>query len=277
MTFYTVTTGDIVAAADPNQFADAFNGGTNTQIWPSNNAGVTPIVAVLNSAPITDSAVIAAVVTGDSTSGRMFFVIRGADGYGALYGGTGTTPTAHMHAMASGWGFEEAPSLLAGGYMTSYITNMADSDDKIGFSLYGITDLGIVSNNHAVVLQHGYGGIWLKTNNYYNGSNDIYVFSSTAAQVSIGPSGMIFRQNSNTPSAGNPISWGNSSYFALANSFSGSGAGTFSHGLGTTPGFVGITVNQTNTTGTVGVNSIGSSTVHVNLFNSGAWVGVAIK
>lgn len=58
--------------------------------------------------------------------------------------------------------------------------------------------------------------------------------------------------------------------------FSGSGAGTFNHGLGRTPQWVGITENVLNATMTVGVDTIGSTTVHVNTGTSSAWIGLAI-
>lgn len=58
--------------------------------------------------------------------------------------------------------------------------------------------------------------------------------------------------------------------------FNGTGAGTFTHGLGRTPGWVGITTTEANSTETVGVDSIGSSTVHVNQgVSSWPWIGLA--
>lgn len=58
--------------------------------------------------------------------------------------------------------------------------------------------------------------------------------------------------------------------------FSGTGAGTFSHGLGTTPLWVGITDSQGSSTMTVGVDTIGSTTCHVNTGASHTWRGVAV-
>lgn len=55
----------------------------------------------------------------------------------------------------------------------------------------------------------------------------------------------------------------------------GNGAGTFSHGFAQTPTWVGITMVVTNSTMTVGVDGIGSTTVHVNVGLAGAfWQGV---
>lgn len=58
--------------------------------------------------------------------------------------------------------------------------------------------------------------------------------------------------------------------------FSGSGAGTYTHGCGIIPDWIGITENTTNSTMTVGVDSIGGTTVHVNVGVGGtSWIAVA--
>lgn len=64
--------------------------------------------------------------------------------------------------------------------------------------------------------------------------------------------------------------------FHVSSFFSGSGSGTFSHGLGATPSWVGITSNVVNSTFTVGVDTVGASTVHVNQASgAGAFLGMA--
>ena len=65
-------------------------------------------------------------------------------------------------------------------------------------------------------------------------------------------------------------------HFHPSGFFNGTGAGTFSHGLGVTPQWVGITEDVVNSTMTVGVDTLGSSTVHVNVGVAGqAWIGIA--
>lgn len=59
--------------------------------------------------------------------------------------------------------------------------------------------------------------------------------------------------------------------------FSGTGAGTFNHSLGATPSWVGITDSQSGSTMTVGVDTYGSTTVHVNTGAGHTWVGVAMN
>lgn len=62
--------------------------------------------------------------------------------------------------------------------------------------------------------------------------------------------------------------------------FSGTGPGTYNMGGGTgwaAPNFVGVTTTEVNSTETVGVDTIGSSTCHVNMPNSWPFVGYAVK
>lgn len=59
--------------------------------------------------------------------------------------------------------------------------------------------------------------------------------------------------------------------------FNGTGQGTYTHGLSVTPDYVGITSTESNSSQTVGVDSLGSSTVHVNMPNAWPFVGVATK
>lgn len=57
--------------------------------------------------------------------------------------------------------------------------------------------------------------------------------------------------------------------------FSGTGSGTFNHNCGTTPDFIAITENVSNATMTVGVDTIGSTTAHVNTGTASAWIAIA--
>lgn len=84
--------------------------------------------------------------------------------------------------------------------------------DKIGYSLDGSTDVGIDAQAHALSLGSGT-GITLKMNNYYDGSNDRFINSSSVAlQLAITATAVAVRQSTNTPSAGAVITWGSYSY-----------------------------------------------------------------
>lgn len=65
--------------------------------------------------------------------------------------------------------------------------------------------------------------------------------------------------------------------YAPVSFFSGSGTGTFNHGLGATPSWVGITCSQGGSSMTVGVDVIGSTTVHVVAGAAFSWNGVAMN
>lgn len=62
-----------------------------------------------------------------------------------------------------------------------------------------------------------------------------------------------------------------------SNQFSGTGSGTYTHGMSNAPNFVGITQNVGGSTTSVGVDSIGSTTCHVNIFGGGAFVAWVVK
>ena len=60
------------------------------------------------------------------------------------------------------------------------------------------------------------------------------------------------------------------------NFFAGTGSGTFNHGLGFTPQWIGITDNSAGGSQTEGVASIGSTTCVVTTGSGHAWKGIAI-
>lgn len=162
---------------------------------------------------------------------------------------------------------------------TKPLVDVADANAQIGFGLTGSNDTGIYDDTHNVGIGSGTNA-YMKLNNYYDGANDRFTNSSGAAiqVVTNTTNGLQWRKSTNTATANGIITWGSYQAFGSQISyFSGSGAGTFSHGLGTTPSWVGITENVSNATMTVGVDSIGSTTVHVNTGTSSAWIGIAIK
>jgi hypothetical protein len=67
------------------------------------------------------------------------------------------------------------------------------------------------------------------------------------------------------------LSFNNSGSMSGINSFSGSSSGTFTHGLSATPTSCWVTQNVSNSTDTVGSDSYGSSTIHVNINGSFAF------
>lgn len=159
------------------------------------------------------------------------------------------------------------------------LVDAADANAQVGFGLTGSNDTGIYDDTHPVSLGSGT-AVFLKLNTYFDGTNDRFTNNAGAAieVVTNATNGLQWRSSNNTPTAGAIISWNAYQTFGKQVSyFSGTGAGTVSHGLGTTPSWVGITENVASSTMTVGVDSIGSTTVHVNTGTASAWIGIAIK
>lgn len=71
-----------------------------------------------------------------------------------------------------------------------------------------------------------------------------------------------------THPSGNDLTWGSC--------FNGSATGTYSHNCQQTPIWIGITCDNLNSSETVGVDSIGSSTVHVTVGAALPWIGHAV-
>lgn len=120
--------------------------------------------------------------------------------------------------------------------------------------------------------------LYLKIDNYFDGVNDrVTTANAQPIQVRLDHLGLAIRFSTNSGPTGTVITWGGFNYFPRTSFFNGTGAGTFSHGLATGPNWVGITENVTNSTETVGADTLGVSTVHVNLGVGGtAWLGTAM-
>ncbi len=103
--FYTVTSGNITASADINQYANILNGSVSGQVAVKNASS--PLAAYLASAPSSDTTDAGAGVSGDAVH-RVSLYIRGADGYGGVRGGTGSALTAHLYAQSGGWRIDES-------------------------------------------------------------------------------------------------------------------------------------------------------------------------
>lgn len=119
--------------------------------------------------------------------------------------------------------------------------------------------------------------MYLKIDNYFDGTTDrIYTANGQAVQVRYDHLGLYERFAANSGPAGTAITWQAFNQIPQQAFFSGSGAGTFTHGLASGPAWVGITMNVVNSTMTVGIDSRSSTTVHVNVGLAGAaWLGVS--
>jgi hypothetical protein len=113
--FVLVVSGNPTNAADLNQLINALNGASNASVTVQNTNTATPLAAQLATAPGSDIATNASQVTSDAKF-RIAQYIRGADGYGGIMAGAGSTPTAHLYARSNGWKIDE--SLAIGGALS---------------------------------------------------------------------------------------------------------------------------------------------------------------
>lgn len=110
--FVDVVTGNATVATNVNQLVDALNGSVASQVTLlSTNNSTTPLFLHLPSAPTSDLTVAQADVAGDGFA-RMSHYVRGADGYGGIRGGKGTSFTAHLYAQSGGWKIDEALTVV---------------------------------------------------------------------------------------------------------------------------------------------------------------------
>lgn len=130
----------------------------------------------------------------------------------------------------------------------TFLTNGAGFLTAVAYSATGLHNNGI--GNYAFAAAASNGAV------YFDGGN----FRSTGA-------GTVFLKAISFITGSNTI---NSISF-----FSGTGSGTFSHGLGITPLWVGITDNASGSSQTEGAASYGSTTVVITTGSGHAWKGIA--
>ncbi len=167
--FYTVLSGAIVNAADPNQYANTFNGTTGTQtITPTAATNSTAaFIGYLPSPPTGDQFVIGASVAGDSST-RLALYVRG-DGYGGLWAGSGTTITAKWYAQSSGWVTPQSIT-VQGALTVSGSTSLAGLNTSGAGTIGGTLSVGSTVTTGGDVNLAGGGHYWLN-NTSINGES----------------------------------------------------------------------------------------------------------
>lgn len=182
-----------------------------------------------------------------------------------------TSPNQYIANYTAGY-----PSTLRGGVFGHGTANT----NMIGYNLAGQSGLdGVLSA--AVAILSGSGAL-IRNNFYYDGTNFIYIASDKACQLAFvapptGPSALVPAYDpAPSGTAGNPITFQQRMYLAGASFFSGTGDGVFSHGLGVTPEWVGLTDSASGSTQTVGAASYTSTQVTISTGAGHAWKGVAM-
>lgn len=83
------------------------------------------------------------------------------------------------------------------------------ASQSVGATLNGSTDTGIYSLSTAVSVISGT-TVWLKQNNYFNGTNDLFANNGTAQQLNVGNGGFLgFRISTASGTAGGTVTWNN--------------------------------------------------------------------
>jgi len=237
MSLTAVVAGNYTNATDINQIINAWNGAADNQIVPTNTAtGGTVLIPTITAAPASDTAIVACTVSGDSGTGRSYLYVRGADGYGGLAGGTGTTTTAHLYAQSYGWYIPETLEVGGNGGFAGNMTSTSLNVNGPGTITGNLTMGGQVLGNssQASALQA-------------NGS------SSVILQAHASNAGWLYGGNTSGISC-----------------FSGVGSGTYSHGLSVTPAAILVTISGSGNVCRVTVTSKGATTCYIYVDQTGA-------
>lgn len=284
MSFATVTAGNPTLATDINQYANALNGTTAGAISLLGASSTSqPFAANLPSAPVANQTVAAVGVTADTTPRAGFYIA--STGFGGMQlGNGGASLAAHIRGIAGGarvdenWTVGGALSVVGSSSFAGITNSGTFSSDAGAFTSDGsghvsaaslATSAGVTVGSGLTVTAGGLlvsaGGITVTASGVTINGGALSVPASNTSQVLLAPStGVAFRNNQGT------------GVFGLV-SFIGTGPGTYTHGINTTPAFVGVTPNQLNSSQTVGVDTIGFPTVHVDMPNSWPFVALAMK
>lgn len=232
-----------------NAIVNALSGSaSNNFIFLATANNQVPLTAHLPSAPSSDQAVLWSDISAD-TAARIATYIRSSDGYGGLMGGAGGSITAHLYAQSGGWLIPEA--LTVTGTITGTCTNANNLGGGGAFTT--AADSG---NSQNILASTSPGGgamaILLRAFNGTSSTNILSIGSSSPSGASQ------FRDNGGL--------------YYNANMFtSGTGSGTFSHNFGTTPHICLPICNASNSSQTMGYDTLGSSTVHITAGGGLAW------
>jgi len=250
--FTAVATGNPTNATDINQLINAFNGTTaSSQMNPTSTANTVNCWDVmLPSSPGSDQPSNTIGITGDSLY-RAGFYVTGASGHlGGIFVADGSNIKGHMYGVSSGFRITESltidTNLTVSGaashsgsatfsgtasfsntttfsgnvtfdnnilMSTANLANAAITNQYFGFGLNGSGDMGLYAGDGSNISFISSSGIWTKWNNYSDGSNDRYLTTNGAMQMSnfIAPAGVgnvMGIRIAGSGTAGSVITWG---------------------------------------------------------------------
>lgn len=244
--FYDVTTGNTILAADLNQFADKMNGTTAAGLIVSGGASAfVPFTGTITATPGSDQQMSWYAVSADTTA-RIGEYIRSSDGYGGIRGGVGSSYAANLYAQSSGWKTDQSLTIASA-------LTVAGTTSLAGVTTSGNTTVGgTLTVSGATTLA----GFSATGNGSVSGT-----FSAGATTIS----GQFTIQNGNTFITGpNFTSIHSNGYGSQVKQNSVSSTGNVTHTLGYTPYMV-HTEQSTSGSQTTGHDTVGSTTYHVTL------------
>lgn len=170
-----------------------------------NSGGLTVAQELQNDSSPLATTIIESTPSGESGS----FLLAKNDGTFQIYAFSNNVKTLLFDVFAGG------PSSSAEITLPTVLGDTPDASGyttRFGIGLHGTTDVGIESVAYTVI--GGQSGLILKQNNYYNGTNHLFVAANPAYQFDMGGSlsgiggSVSVRTNTNSPSAGGVITWG---------------------------------------------------------------------
>jgi len=178
----TSITAHLYAQAGGWTFGEGMTVLGQAQLQPASNT-TNPLIMQLPSAPSSDQSAGSSQVSGD-TIPRIEHYLRGADGYGGLRGGAGSSVKAHLYAQSFGWQIDESLSVLTTLYLGSAVSgsqaqvDYGSSSNALQYQTpqAGTTALGhefITWSGSAQVVPFSIGGQFGNALSYIDNSGDL--------------------------------------------------------------------------------------------------------
>jgi hypothetical protein len=202
----TSITAHLYAQAGGWTFGEGMTVLGQAQLQPASNT-TNPLIMQLPSAPSSDQSAGSSQVSGD-TIPRIEHYLRGADGYGGLRGGAGSSVKAHLYAQSFGWQIDESLSVLTTLYLGSAVSgsqaqvDYGSSSNALQYQTpqAGTTALGhefITWSGSAQVVPFSIGGQFGNALSYIDSSGNLVIGGPANVNQLVFTAGMSFSATSN--------------------------------------------------------------------------------
>lgn len=292
MSLTKAVNGNYASVADLNQFLDLFNGVSSTiQTTTQGTASHPPLQAITPGSGSAFQPVFSGQVSGDGSPRIGLGVDFSHSGYGAIRGGNGGGSTTSLfYATSNGWRCDQTFT-LAGSFTSSDTLQATTITASSSVTNSGAITAGGGSNATNAIAS---GGTWATST---SGATLGWQDDTTNSALGLAPagpsgsgraltlevtntsgsqlSGVVFNADTTTGLAASFNFPGTGSWSAIT-FVSGSGSGTFSHGLGVAA-WVTHVCGENNTAGVYTWYNSGSSTFSVAASNGSGWTATLIK